>query len=412
MKVPFIDLKACFHPLRDEIFKELEGVFERCDFVLGQPVKRLEEAVRDYCGTGYALGVANGTDALIIALRSIGLNEGDEVITTPFTFIATAEAVYEAGARPIFCDISPATYNLDPDAVVQFIDENCASTPDGLIDLDTSGRIRAILPVHLYGLMADMNAFLDLKKKYGLDIVEDAAQAFGATMEIGGRTVQAGAVGDAGCISFYPSKNLGGAGDGGMIVTNRKDVFETAGVLHVHGSRVRYFHSEFGYNSRLDSIQAAVLLVKLAKLGGWLEKRRANASTYNAALKEKLSAAGITVLMSDDLPASGARPDGAVVLPADPEGFNHTFNSYEIRVPDRDDTAKALNESGIGAMIYYPLPLHMQKVFTYLEYKEGDFPVTELVCKDILALPQYPELDKDAIEYVADRLAEILRRRK
>jgi dTDP-4-amino-4,6-dideoxygalactose transaminase len=412
MKVPFIDIKACFHPLHDEIFRELEGVFDRCDFVLGQPVKKIEEAVRGYCGTKHALGVANGTDALIIALRAIGIKEGDEVITTPFTFIATAEAVYESGARPVFCDISPASYNLCPAAVTEFIEKNCDKTADGHVNRATGGRVRAILPVHLYGLMADMNAFLEMKKKYGLAVVEDAAQAFGATIDIDGRSVQAGAAGDAGCISFYPSKNLGGAGDGGMIVTNRDDVHEAAEVLHVHGSKVRYYHDVFGYNSRLDSIQAAVLLVKLTRLNDWLAMRAANAKKYICHLRETLSASGIQAVMSDELPATGVRPENAVVLPAAPKGFFHTFNSFEIRVPDRDNTAKALNESGIGSMIYYPLPLHAQPVFGYLGYHQGDFPVTEEVCKDILALPQYPEIAEEAIEYVALTLADILKNRK
>ncbi|MFA6450439.1 MAG: DegT/DnrJ/EryC1/StrS family aminotransferase [bacterium] len=410
MKVPFIDLKASYNPLHEEIMKEMNGVFERCDFVLGGAVRDFEAAVREYCGVKYALGVANGTDALVIALRALNIGKGDEVITTPFTFFATAESIYEVGARPVFCDISPESYNLDPKGVEQFIEAYCDQNEKGIFNRATGGRVRAILPVHLYGLMADMQAFRHLQEKYGLDIIEDAAQAMGATVDIDGKEfAQAGSVGDVGCFSFYPSKNLGGSGDGGMIVTNREDIFEKAKALHVHGSRQRYYHSEFGYNSRLDTIQAAVLKLKLPLMPKWLEMRVANAQLYNKVLREKLTAAKIPVVMSAELPEDGARPEGAVVLPSEPRCLHHTYNSYEIRVPDRDNASKALNEQGVGTMIYYPLPLHLQDVFEYLKLGEGDLPVAERICGDILALPQYPEIGADAIEHVADCLAGYLK---
>ena len=411
MKVPFIDLKASYSPLHEEIMSGMNGIFERCDFVLGGAVKQIEESVREYCGTKFALGVGNGTDALVIALRSLNIGKGDEVITTPFSFFATAESICEVGARPIFCDISPAGYNLDPKRVTEFLENYCEQNDKGVFNRATGGRVRAILPVHLYGLMADMQAFRHIQEKYGLDIIEDAAQAFGAAADVDGKErAQAGSVGDAGCFSFYPSKNLGGAGDGGMIVTNREDVYEKAKALHVHGSRQRYYHSEFGYNSRLDTIQAVVLQIKLGLLPKWLDMRVANAKKYNEVLREKLTAAKVTVVMSDELPETGERPEGAVVLPAEPKGLRHTYNSYEIRVPDRDKAAKALGEKGVGTMIYYPLPLHLQDVFEYLKLAESDLPVSERVCGDILALPQYPELGAEAIEYVAGCLAEFLKR--
>jgi dTDP-4-amino-4,6-dideoxygalactose transaminase len=405
MKVPFIDLKACFDPLRAEMMSAMEGVFERCDFVLGKPVSELESAVREHSGAKFALGVANGTDSLVIALRALGIGPGDEVITSPFTFIATAEAINEVGALVVFQDIAPSSYNLDPIKAEQYIEANCRKTDAGLMDSRTGKRLRAILPVHLYGLMADMAAFMKMKEKYGIDIVEDAAQAQGATMSLNGKTVQAGAIGDAGCLSFYPSKNLGGAGDGGMILTNRQDVYDNANLLHVHGSNQRYYHTAFGYNSRLDSFQAAALLVKLPRMNRWLEMRADNARAYCDAIKGKLSAAGIPVVFSDEIGSDGIRPDGAVVLPAEPKGFAHTYNTFEIRVPNRDAVSKTLLEKGIGNAIYYPLALHKQTVFSFLGHAPEDFPVTEAVCSDILALPQYPELPRNAIEYVAESLA-------
>lgn len=409
MKVPFLDLKASFHPLNEQIIEELKGVFDRCDFVLGGAVKQLEKEVCEYTGAKYALGVANGTDAITIALRAAGVEKGDEVITTPFTFFATTESVCEIGARPIFCDISPASYNLDPVLVREFLENYCEQTDKGVINRATGGRVKAILPVHLYGLMADMQAFRLIQEKYDIQLIEDAAQAFGAAANVDGREkAQAGSVGDAGCFSFYPSKNLGGAGDGGMIITNREDVIEKARMLHVHGSKERYYYIDFGYNSRLDTIQAAVLSIKLAQLPKWMDMRVANGKLYNSLLKEKLEAVGIDVLMSDELKPGGERPDNAVILPAEPKGLYHTYNSYEIRVPDRDNVMKALNEKGIGTMIYYPLPLHLQDVFEYLKLGEGDLPISERIGNDILALPQYPELGQDSIEYVADTLAGIL----
>ena len=410
MKVPFLDIHACFDPLRGDIFRELEGVFDRCDFVLGKPVRDLEEAVRQYAGAKYAIGCASGTDALIIALRAAGVGPGMEVVTTPFSFIATAESVYVAGARPVFCDISPATYNLDPAKVLKFIEKKCEVWDGALTDLSTSLPVKALLPVHLYGLMADLNAFGEIARRFNLKLIEDAAQAFGAEMQLaGGAQGKCGAVGDAGCLSFYPSKNLGGAGDGGMILTNDPGIFELADILHIHGGKQKYYHTHFGYNSRLDSIQAAILLVKLKQVDKWLEMRRNNAALYTKLFKEKLGAAGVEVIESKDAPADGSRPENAVILPSEPDGFRHTYNSYEIRLPRRDEAQKHLTEKNIGCGIYYPLPLHLQKIFDYLGLRKGDLPVTEAICADILAVPQYPELPPDAIEYVVDTVVGFLR---
>lgn len=407
-KVNFLDLKACFEPLRGEIMKGLDGVFERCDFVLGGPVKELEEKVREYCGVKHTLGVANGTDALIIAMRASGIGPGDIVITTPFTFIATAESVWAAGGTPVFCDIDPATYNLDPVAVRRYISEECDFADGKLIEKKSGGHVKAILPVHLYGLMADMNAFLEMGRKYGLKVIEDAAQSFGARMKIDGKDVICGNAGDAGCYSFYPSKTLGGAGDGGMIVTNDSHIHEVADTLHVHGGRVRYHHDMFGYNSRLDTMQAVPLMVKLPLVDKWIEMRRVNGALYNRLFEEKCAAAGVSFVYSADIPAGGARPDGAIVLPSEPDGFTHTYNTYEVRLPNRDVAAKYLQENGIGNCIYYPVPMHRQKVFQYLNVPDESLPVTNLVCEDILALPQYPELPHADIEYVVETLVGFL----
>jgi len=413
MKAPFIDLHENFDPMKEEIMQEIEGVFERCDFVLGKPVQELEDQVRKYCGARHSLGVASGTDALVIALRAAGIGKGDAVITTPFTFIATAESIWAAGAKPVFCDISAETYNLDAGCVSEYIKDGCKTGENGVVDA-AGDRVRGVLPVHLYGLMADMNAFMELKSQYGLIVIEDAAQAFGARITINGsddgsEVKMAGTVGDAGCISFYPSKNLGGAGDGGMIVSESGMLMSEAKVLHVHGGTEKYFHEQFGYNSRLDSIQAAVLLVKLKRLGEWIDMRRRNAEAYRRAFEEKFSAAGLELIESSRAPADGSRPDGAVVIPSEPEGFTHTYNTYEVRVPDRDELTRFLKEKEVGCGIYYPMPLHLQEVFQYLGYKEGDMPVCEAISRDILALPQYPELSSDAIEYVVDCLVEFFK---
>ncbi len=417
MNVPFLDLKACYQPLKEEIMDAIGGVVEQCNFVLGQPVKDFEESVRKYTGTEYALGVASGTDALIIALRAAGIGAGDEVITTPYTFIATPESVWAAGGRPVFCDISPVTYNLDPDAVRKFIENECETGENGLINKKTGGRVKGIMPVHLYGLMADMNGFLELKEEYGLKIIEDAAQAQGSRIRINGsedgsEMIQAGAAGDVGCFSFYPSKNLGGAGDGGMIVTSDEDIYQVAKSLHVHGaSKKKYFHDMFGYNSRLDSMQAAILAVKFKHLDEWLEKRRKNGLEYIKTFREMMPEAGIDVIGTDEVPADGALPENTIALPAEPEGIYHTYNTFDIRLPNRDRTMQHLRDNGIGCMIYYPLSLHRQIIFDYLGYGPGSLPVSETICDSILALPQYPDLTVDMIAHVVGTLKDFYMKR-
>lgn len=409
MKVPFIDLKPCHDSLKAEIMKGIEGVMDRCDFVLGAPVGELEAVVAEACGCKHALGVASGTDALVIALRAAGVGPGDEVVTTPLTFIATAESVWAAGARPVFIDIDPVTYNLSPELTRRFLEDECEAGADGLKNRKTGGIVKAILPVHLYGLMADMDAFVELGRKFGLKVIEDAAQSYGTAAVSGGGKRMAGSIGDAGCMSFYPSKNLAGIGDGGMIVTNCEDIYNASKILHVHGGTKRYHCDVFGYNSRLDSIQAAALLVKIRHIDEWIGMRRRNAELYGALLREKLSAAGVEAVSSADLPADGARPEGAVVLPSEPAGLFHTFNSYEIRLPGRDAALDYFTRNGVGSGIYYPIPVHLQKVFSYLGMKAGDLPVCELVCSDVIALPQYPELTEEQIGYVAGVVAEYMK---
>ncbi len=366
MKVPLLDLKAQYATIRDEIEPVVKEVFESQYFIMGPKVKAFEEAVAAYSGTPFAIGCASGSDALLLALMALDIGPGDEVITTPYTFFATASCITRLGATPVFCDIKPDTYNIDPDKIEALITD----------------KTKAIMPVHLYGLVAEMDKINAIGAKHGLPVVEDAAQAIGASSPEG----RAGSLGTVGCFSFFPSKNLGGAGDGGMLVTKDEVLADRLGILRLHGSRPKYYHSVIGVNSRLDALQAVVLDVKLRHLDDWSAGRRANAATYTRLFEEK----GL---------------GGKVAAPVIPEGYGHIFNQFIIRVEQRDDLRKQLMDNEIGSEIYYPVPLHLQECFAYLGYKEGSLPVCEEAALTTLALPIYPELTDEMQEFVVDTIA-------
>jgi len=361
--IPLIDLKKQYEAIKDEIDAAIKQAVGEAKYILGPAVKSLEEQIAAYLGVKYAVGVASGTDALLLALLSLGIGKDDEVITTPFTFIATAEAIWNIGAKPVFVDIDPDTYCLDP----------------ALIEAKITARTKAIIPVHLYGHPADMYRIKEIAKRHGLRVLEDCAQSFGA--EYKGRKV--GAIGDVGCLSFFPGKNLGCYGDGGMITTNDEAVFEKAKILRQHGSRKKYFHAISGYNSRLDTLQAAVLLVKLKHLDRWNELRRRNAFIYAEALAGNKTA---------KTPFIAAQ-------------VKHAFNYYTIRIANREEAMAKLNRAGIGNMIYYPLSLHLQEVYAPLGYKQGDFPKSEQAQQTVLSLPMYAELGGEQIKNIAEVLA-------
>lgn len=369
MKVPLLDLSGQYRTIRKEALDEVKKVCDSQHYILGRNVSSLESEIAAYCVAKYAVGVASGTDAILLSLMAAGIKPGDKVITTPFTFFATAGSIARLGAVPLFVDIHPETFNIAPDSLEHALRKKAKGA-------------KAIIPVHLYGQCADMAPIMSLAKEYGLVVIEDAAQSIGAVY----RGRKAGALGHMGCFSFYPTKNLGGFGDGGMVTTDSSRLAERLKTLRVHGSRKRYYHDAVGVNSRLDEIQAAVLRVKLRYLDTWTAKRIRNALRYDMLFKK----AGMT---------------GIVRLPYIEEGNMSVFNQYVISEKNRDALRTHLAEQGIGTEIYYPLPLHLQKCFRYLGCKKGDFPVSEKAAKEVLALPIYPELglerQKDVVSKVA-----------
>lgn len=367
MRVPLLDLTEQNQLLRPEIEAALGRVLDTNAFILGGEVKALEDELAAYCGTKYAIGCASGSDALLLALLALDVKAGDEVITTPYSFFATVSAITRLGATPVFVDIDPLTYNLDVSQIESKITE----------------RTKAIQPVHLYGQCADMAELRKVAVKHGIPLVEDAAQAIGA--EENG--VRAGAMSEIGCFSFYPSKNLGGMGDGGFMTTDDDELAERLFALRVHGSKQRYYHKWVGLNSRLDGFQGAVLRVKLPYLDSWSNKRKANADRY----RELFTDAGLTE---------------QVGLPYERENVRHIYNQFVVRVPGKRDGLRAfLTEKGIGTDIYYPVSLHLQECFEYVGYKEGDLPESEKASRETLALPIYPELRPEQLEYVVDAIA-------
>ena len=420
MNIPLVDLKAQYATIKEEIDEAVRRVIERGAFILGPEVEALESEIAAYLGVKYAVGVASGTDALQLALLACGIELGDEVITTPFTFIATAESIAKCGATSVFVDIDPKTCNIDPEKIEQYLQSapitNHESRVAGLLPPNSPGsplperertkvRVKAILPVHLYGQPAAMERILDIARKHNLKVIEDCAQALGA--EYKGKKV--GSLGDAGCLSFFPSKVLGAYGDGGMVVTNDPEIAETVRILRVHGSKTTYQHVMHGFNSRLDALQAAILRVKLKHLDRWNELRCSRAALYSRLLT----------------------PLDGISIPHIAPYARHIFNYYTIRInnsvqsrstviasPDyigtwqsqsqskstRNSLQQHLNSQGIATAIYYPLSLHLQEVYKYLKHKSGEFPESERAQEQVLTLPMYPELSEERIEEIAQTI--------
>ena len=381
MQVPLLDLRSQYAALKPAIQSAINDLCETQQFVLGPKVAELEAAIARYSNAKHGIGVSSGTDALLLALMALDIGPNDEVITSPYTFFATAGTVARLNARPVFCDIDPVTFNLSPDAVARFIETECDERDGALIHRATGGRIRALIPVHLYGQMAEMDAFLGIARRHGLAVIEDAAQAIGAELEDGRR---AGGLGDIGCLSFFPTKNLGAFGDAGMCVTNDDELAHQLGIKRVHGGEPKYYHAVIGGNFRLDAIQAVVLLEKLRHLDDWTAARQANAAHYDRLLAD----------LGELVTTPVARPG------------RHIYNQYVIRCARRDELRQHLADNGIGTEIYYPLSLHAQQCFQYLGYVAEDFPESSRAAAETLALPIYPELTAEQREYVARKTFE------
>ncbi len=379
MKIPLVDLKSQYEEIKDEIQEAINRVLDSSAFILGEEVTKFEEEFAKFCNTKYAIGTSSGTSALHLALLSLGIGEGDEVITTPYTFTATVETIIHCGAKPVFIDINPRNYNIDVQKLEEYLKLSERSGDPDPSSPRSSGRTRpkAIVPIHLYGQSADLDPILKLAKKYNLKVIEDACQAHGAKYK--GKRV--GSTGDIGCFSFYPGKNLGAYGDGGMVVTNDEEIADKIRCLRDHGRREKYEHQMIGYNYRLDALQAAILRIKLKYLNEWNEKRRKNALIYNELLK------GLDI-----------------ITPYEEEYAKHVYHLYVVRVKGRDKVYESLRTKGILCGIHYPLPLHLQKAYRYLGYKEGDFPVAEECTREVISLPIYPELKRDQIEYIVKTL--------
>jgi len=361
--IPMVDLALQYKTLKPRLQKAIEEVLKSTRFILGPEVSTLESRLAEYCETRYGIACGSGTDALQMALMAIGVGPGDEVITTPFTFIATAEVIALLGATPVFVDIEPDTYCIDPQKIEKAI----------------SKKTKAIIPVHLYGQAADMDSILEISKKRHISVIEDACQAIGATYK--GKKVCG--LGDMGCVSFFPSKNLGGYGDGGMIFTSDEKLFQILRMIRDHGSVQKYHHARLGMNSRLDTLQAAILLVKFQYLDSWNKARRKIAEMYTALLK-----------------------NAKVKTPVIREGNEHVFHQYTIQVKDRDGLRKHLESYGISTAVHYPIPLHLQPAFQFLKFKPGQFPIAEEVASHVVSLPMYPELKPHQVRFITEKIIE------
>ena len=366
MQVPLLDLKAQYARIKNDVLAAIGEVLESQVCIGGPKVKELEDKIAQISNCKFAVGVSSGTDALLVSLMSLGIGGGDEVITTPFTFFATAGCIARVGAKPVFVDIDPATYNINPSLIRKAITK----------------KTKVIMPVHLFGQMADMDPIMDIAKKHNLYVIEDAAQSISSTY----KGKKAGSIGTCGCFSFFPSKNLGGIGDGGMVITNDEKLFHKLFIMRNHGSEPKYYHKFIGGNFRLDPIQAAALLVKLPYLDEWSQARRKNAEYYN---KKFADTPVKTPYISSD----------CVTI----------YNQYVIRVPRRDEAAEHLKKKNIGCEVYYPVPLHLQECFSYLGFKKGDFPESEKAAKEVLALPVYPELTDRMKDCVVEAVLEALK---
>jgi len=372
MQVPLLDLKKQYALIREEVRAVTEEIYESQYFIMGPHVERLEKDIAAYCRTDHAIGVSSGSDALIIALMALGVGSGDLILTTPYTFFATAGAVARVGARPVFVDIDPDTYNISPTLLAHALE----AMPAGQRE-----KVKAVIPVHLYGQCADMEPILKVAADYHLPVIEDAAQAIGA--EYQGR--RAGSMSSFGCFSFFPSKNLGAFGDGGIVTTGDRHLGETVRILRNHGAQPKYYHHIIGGNFRLDALQAAIVAIKLKHLDNWTAGRQENAANY----RELFQVAGLAAHLK---------------LPVEKPG-RHIYNQFVIAVPkSRDELRAYLQEAGIGTEVYYPVPLHLQKCFAGLEYGPGDFPVAEEAARQTLALPIYPELTHNQQTYTVEQI--------
>lgn len=386
MKIPLLDLKAQYQSIRTEVRQAIDEVLESQQFILGPTVKRFEAQAATHLQCGAAIGVASGSDALLLSLMALGIGAGDAVLVPTFTFFSTVSSITRLGATPIFVDIDPESCLLDVKKVEAFLEERCKPHPDGQgwIESASQRRIKAILPVHLFGQSCSMAPLVAIARRYHLRIVEDVAQAFGARALLSpGVAKPAGTIGDLGCFSFFPTKTLGGIGDGGLVVSDQKDLADRVRMLRVHGANSKYHHQAVGLNSRLDAIQAAVLMVKLRHVDEWCEERIERARRYQKLFSE-------TGLVGEQI----------IGLPPSSSGKGHVFNYYVIRVEQRDDLWRYLGKRGIQTEVYYPLPLHLQPCFAHLGYHKGNFPNAELAAAQVLTLPMYPELTPEQQEVV------------
>jgi dTDP-4-amino-4,6-dideoxygalactose transaminase len=362
MEIPFINLSRQNVFLKEQVISKIKEILENCQYILGEEVEKFEKEFAEFCGTKYGVGVSSGSDALFLSLKALGIKEGDKVITVPNTFVATVDAISRCGAKPSFVDIDPLDYTIDSKKIEEKI----------------TNKTKAIIPVHIYGHPANMEKITELAKKYNLHMIEDACQAHGA--EYKGKKV--GSIGDVGCFSFYPTKNLGCYGDGAIITTNNKEVVEKLKLLRNYGQKEKNFHEIRGYNHRLDGIQAAILRIKLRYLDRWNEKRREHAKLYNKLL------------------------ENVVEIPIERSFVKAVYHLYIIRTKERDNLKDYLAKKGVSSLIHYPRSVHLQKAYTYLNHKEGDFPITEKYSKEILSLPMFPELEEKEITYIADKIKE------
>jgi len=383
LRVPLLDLEPEYREVEAEVLEAVRDVVGSRRFILGPRVEELEERIAQYCGCSYAVAVSSGTDALLLSLMALGVGPGDFVVTTPFTFFATAGAIARTGARPLFVDIEAESYNMDPQALKRLVHD---------MDGERKTRIKAVVPVHLYGRCADMDAIAEVTESLDIGLVEDAAQAIGAEYRGSqGRTRRAGALGNLGCFSFYPTKNLGGAGEGGMVTTDDHELYERLRILRNHGDVSRYHHEYIGGNFRMDAFQGAVLLVKMKYLERWIRKRRAHAALYERLIADR----GV-----------------ARVRTPDHGPGRHVYHQFVVDAGEARDALRAyLSEGGVGTEIYYPIPLHLQPCFSYLGYGPKDFPVAERAAKSTLAVPMYPGLVHDQISYVVDLMAKFFEER-
>jgi dTDP-4-amino-4,6-dideoxygalactose transaminase len=380
MKIPFLDLKAQYDSIKEEINPAIQQVLDTSAFAGGPFVQRFEEEWASFCHCEHAVGVGSGTDALWLALLALGIGQGDEVITVPNTFIATAEAISYCGATPVFVDVEESTSNMDPEKLRDFLENKCIYAPSShnIINKTSKRLVKGIIPVHLYGQVADMDPIMEIAEKFGLPVIEDASQSHGALYK--GKI--AGSIGDAGCFSFYPGKNLGAYGEAGAVVTSNEELALKMKVLRDHGQQIKYIHSMIGWNGRMDGIQGAVLSVKLKYLNQWTEARRNVAELYNRKLKDIDS----------------------MKLPTENGNSKHVYHIYAIRTTNRDNLIRFLQKNDIYCGIHYPIPLHLQKAYQYLHHEIGSFPVAEKCSEEIISLPMYPELTEPQIDHVANNI--------